>query len=232
MLANISKGTILYFTPVLMLTALLLSLFLYLAPTVMLHSQVALLTATPSSALMQPGSTKAVDGPSIFLGPLGSCSRPNNEAGLTCWFSENFWKYNILAPVLDSDRLEATVARYDAQSPQYFTWVEWDLGQCALALLKHYKDPESEVLSRTFYAVSAKLKYTQFASILQQALGKPVSFVSSQTTGMQEMDDMYAFQSEFGLYPDTAIPDPRLINLGVKFNTMEGFVQEIKGRYA
>ncbi|KAG1864166.1 hypothetical protein DFJ58DRAFT_772911 [Suillus subalutaceus] len=84
MLADISKGTILYFTPVLMLTALLLSLFSYLAPTVMLHGQVALLTVTPSSALTQPGSTKAVDGPSIFFGPLGSCSRPNNEAGLTC----------------------------------------------------------------------------------------------------------------------------------------------------
>lgn len=84
MLADISKGTILYLTPVLMLTALLLSLFSYLAPTVMLHSQVALLTVMPSSALTQPGSSQAVDGPSIFLGPLGSCSRPNNKAGLTC----------------------------------------------------------------------------------------------------------------------------------------------------
>lgn len=94
MLADISKGTILYFTPVLMLTALLLSLFSYLAPTVMLHSQVALLTVTPSSALTQPGSSKAVDGPSIFLGPLGSCSRPNNGAGLTCMPSSISPVYN------------------------------------------------------------------------------------------------------------------------------------------
>lgn len=149
----------------------------------------------------------------------------------TGWFSENLWKYNNLVPVPDSDRFELNVPRYDSQSPQYVTWVERDLGQCALALLKHYKDPESEVLSRTFYAVSAKLNYTQFASILQQALGKPVSFVSSTTTGMQELDDMYAFQSEFELYPHIAIPDPRLINLGVKFHTMEEFSQEIKGRY-
>ncbi|KAG1786837.1 uncharacterized protein HD556DRAFT_1539393 [Suillus plorans] len=140
------------------------------------------------------------------------------------------------------DRLELTVARYDAHTPQYFTWVERNLGQCALALLKHYKDPESEVLSRTFYAVSAKLNYTQFASsssresvdlifLLPSALGEPVSFVSSATTGMQEMDDMYDFLSEFGLYPDTVISDPRLINVGVKFHTMEGISQEIKGRY-
>lgn len=149
----------------------------------------------------------------------------------TGWFSENLWNYNVLVPVPESNCLELNVPRYDPQSPQYITWVERDLGQCALALLKHYKDPESEVLSCTFYAVSAKLNYTQFASILQQALGKPVSFVSSPTTGMQEMDDMYDFQSEFGLYPHTTIPDPRLINLGVNFHTMEEFSQEIKGRF-
>jgi len=150
----------------------------------------------------------------------------------TGWFAENLWNYNSLVPVPDSDGLKLTVPRYDPHSPQYITWVERDLGQCALALLKHYKDRESEVLSQTLCAVSAKLSYTQFTSILQQAFGKPVSFVSSQTCGMQELDDMYEFQSEFGLYPHTAIPDPRLVSLGVKFHTMEEFSQEIKNRYA
>jgi len=84
MLADISKSTTLYLTPVLMLASLLLVLFAYLAPAVMLHSQVSLLTVTPSSALTQPGSTQAVDGPSMLVGMLGSCSKPNNAAGLTC----------------------------------------------------------------------------------------------------------------------------------------------------
>jgi len=152
----------------------------------------------------------------------------------TGWFAENLWNYNNLVPAPDSTGLELTVPRYDPHSPQYITWVERDLGQCAVALLKQYEDCGSEVLSQTFYAVSAKLSYTRFASILQQALGKPVSFVSSQTTGMQELDDMYAFQSEFGLYPHTTIPDPRLVNLGVKFHTMEELSssQVIKSRYA
>lgn len=66
--------------------------------------------------------------------------------------------------------LELIVPRYDPHSPQYVTWVEKDLGQCAIALLKHYEDRGSEVLSHTFYAVSAKLSYTQFASILQQGM--------------------------------------------------------------
>ena len=81
-----------------------------------------------------------------------------------------FGSYDCLAPVRDSDGLKLTVPRSDPHFPQYFTWVERDLGQCALALLKHYKDCESEVLSQTFYAVSAKLSYTQFTSILQQGM--------------------------------------------------------------
>lgn len=55
-----------------MLTTILLTLFAYLAPVLMLHDQVALLTVSPSTALVQPGPSNGVDGPSLFLGPLGN----------------------------------------------------------------------------------------------------------------------------------------------------------------
>lgn len=71
MLADLSKASTLYLTPILMLTSLFLILFAYLAPVVMLHSQVSLLTVTPSSVLTQPGSNQAVDGPSMLIGMLG-----------------------------------------------------------------------------------------------------------------------------------------------------------------
>ncbi|KIJ61553.1 hypothetical protein HYDPIDRAFT_115710 [Hydnomerulius pinastri MD-312] len=150
----------------------------------------------------------------------------------TGWFSENTWNYYNLTRSSDSSSYELIVPKYDPSSAQYITWVERDLGQCALALLKHYKDSEADVLDETFYAVSEKMTYTQFASVLQKALGKPVRFVSADTCGMQELDDMYAFQSEFGLYPHATIPDPRLERLGVKFHSMEAFAEEeIKKRF-
>lgn len=68
MIAGLSKAVILYLAPLLMITALLLSIFAYLSPVVMLQDRVALLTVTP---LVQAGSTQSVDGPSIFLGVLG-----------------------------------------------------------------------------------------------------------------------------------------------------------------
>lgn len=70
MINGFSKFAVLYLAPLLMLTALFLSLFSFLAPSVMLHDRVALLTVLPSTALTNPQG-RAGDGPSLFLGSLG-----------------------------------------------------------------------------------------------------------------------------------------------------------------
>jgi hypothetical protein len=87
MIAALSKTVTLYLSPILGLTSLLLSLFAFLAPTLMLQGQVALLTVTPSDSLFIQAGAKGsgnVDGPTLFLGPLGSCSKPRNDAPLNC----------------------------------------------------------------------------------------------------------------------------------------------------
>jgi hypothetical protein len=72
MIAGLSKAVTLYLAPLLALTAILLSLFALLAPTLLLHDRVALLTVVPSTALIQTGSSTGVDGPSVFMGLLGA----------------------------------------------------------------------------------------------------------------------------------------------------------------
>ncbi|KIJ12333.1 hypothetical protein PAXINDRAFT_163925 [Paxillus involutus ATCC 200175] len=151
----------------------------------------------------------------------------------TGWFAENTVNFHSLTLSPDSSSYALTIPKYDPNTPQYVTWVERDLGQCVLALLKHYKDSSAGVLDETFYAVSDKLTYTEYAAVIEKALGKPVRFVSGPPSGMQELDEMYEFQSEFGMYPHTPIPDPRLERLGVKFNSMEAYAQEeLKKRFA
>jgi len=106
MMNGISKAIALYLAPVLALTATVLSLLAFLAPTLLLHDRVALVTVFPSTELSKPGSTQSVDGPSVFLGSLGkwilslcyfrevefwmvilgSCARPNNDAPVDCTF--------------------------------------------------------------------------------------------------------------------------------------------------
>lgn len=103
MIAGLSKAVTLYLSPLLGLTAVLLSLFSFLAPVLILQDRVALLTVTPSTSLIQTGPSDGVDGPSLFLGPLGkqrrlarqatvtnndsllgSCARVNNAASINC----------------------------------------------------------------------------------------------------------------------------------------------------
>jgi len=71
MMNGISKAIALYLAPVLALTATVLSLLAFLAPTLLLHDRVALVTVFPSTELSKSGSTQSVDGPSVFLGSLG-----------------------------------------------------------------------------------------------------------------------------------------------------------------
>ena len=72
-----------------MLASLFLILFAYLAPVVMLHSQVSLLTVTPSSVLTQPGSNEAVDGPSMLIGMLG-------RSPMLEWINRNSSNYRVM----------------------------------------------------------------------------------------------------------------------------------------
>ncbi|KAI8995599.1 hypothetical protein BD414DRAFT_479982 [Trametes punicea] len=84
MIAGLSKAINLYLAPVLSLTSLILILFAYLAPTIIFPTQVALLTVSPSLELTEAHSSQGIDGPSVFLGALGSCSRPNHDAAVNC----------------------------------------------------------------------------------------------------------------------------------------------------
>ncbi|KAF9651388.1 hypothetical protein BDM02DRAFT_3154396 [Thelephora ganbajun] len=84
MLNQLSNAVALYLAPILSLTAVLLTLFSYLSPAVMLHTQVSLLVVKPSLLLLPSPSKDKVDGPSVLLGPLGSCSRTNSTASINC----------------------------------------------------------------------------------------------------------------------------------------------------
>ena len=74
MIDNLSSAAALYLAPILSLTSFLMSLFVFLAPSVMLRKQVALLVVSPSSSLTSPNQAdpSSIDGPSLFLGLLGA----------------------------------------------------------------------------------------------------------------------------------------------------------------
>ena len=84
MIAVLSKAVTLYLSTLLSLTALLLAFFTYLAPVFLLADRVSLLAVVPSNILTSKNDSGNIDGTTLHIGALGSCSRPNNDASFSC----------------------------------------------------------------------------------------------------------------------------------------------------
>jgi hypothetical protein len=73
MIEGLAKAVALYLAPALSLTSLVLAILVFLAPSMVLHTDVSLLQVYPSSANLASGSASAhIDGPSVWLGVIGS----------------------------------------------------------------------------------------------------------------------------------------------------------------
>ncbi|KAI0029628.1 hypothetical protein K488DRAFT_80076 [Vararia minispora EC-137] len=111
MIAGLSKVITLYLAPVLALTSIILILLAFLSPVLLLQSRVALLVVSPSLSLTNPGTTSSVDGPTLFLGALGSCSRTSAAANVKCEPPSLSPKYDLSAlPNNAPDLLSAPTA--------------------------------------------------------------------------------------------------------------------------
>ncbi|KAJ7762873.1 hypothetical protein B0H14DRAFT_2539986 [Mycena olivaceomarginata] len=150
---------------------------------------------------------------------------------LTGWFAENLYKIGALQK--SDTGYTIPIAKYAPEDTQSMTWVSHDLGQAVVALLTNYTDASKGVLGKSYPVVSFRPTYPQFAEAIAKAIKKEVKFVALETAGLAEFDEMYLYQAKIGMYNDTPIPNPDLVALGVKFGTVEEFIQkEVVPRFA
>ncbi|KAK6980986.1 NmrA domain-containing protein, partial [Favolaschia claudopus] len=147
-------------------------------------------------------------------------------------FAENMWRYNVLKKT-PANSYQIAVPKFAPEDIQSMTWVGRGLGQAAVALLTNYQDPTKAVLGKRYPVISWRVRYPEFAAAIAKAIKKEVKFISLESAGNEEYDEMFAFQAKVGFYLDTPVPNPDLVALGVNFGTVEEFVErEIVPRYA
>ncbi|KAJ6592504.1 hypothetical protein B0H19DRAFT_1215325 [Mycena capillaripes] len=150
---------------------------------------------------------------------------------LTGWFLENLWKIGSLTKT--DTGYTIPIPKYGPEDEQAGTWVAHDLGISAVALLNNYSDASKGVLGKSYPVISARFTYTKFAAAIAAAIKKEVTFTPVETAGIVELDEMFLFQAKIGMYRSTPYPNPDLVALGVKFGTLEEFIQkEVVSRYA
>jgi len=155
-----------------------------------------------------------------------------NATVYTGWFAENFWNYEAIKKTPTGYTIP--VPKYDPTALQAVTWVARDLGPAVLALLKNYNVTGKSINGKTYPVIAAQISYTDMAKKISNALGGvEVTVTTPPTAGLEEIDEMFEYQSEIGLYRDTPVPNPDLVALGVKFSTFDELVQaELKKRFA
>jgi len=150
---------------------------------------------------------------------------------LTAWFAENLWNLGSLQKT--DTGYTIPVPKFGPDDVQSSTWVKHDFGAAAVALLSNYADPSKGIIGGSFPVVSMKFTYPQFAAAIAKAIKKQVTFSPIETAGMVELDEMFMYQAKFGMYTDTPVPNPALVKLGVKFGTLDAFIEsEIVPRFA
>ncbi|KAJ7496337.1 NAD(P)-binding protein [Mycena galericulata] len=150
---------------------------------------------------------------------------------LTGWFLENLWNFGALQKT--DTGYSIPVPKYGPNDKQSATWVARDLGRVVVALLANYADPAKGVLGKTYPVVSTTFTYPQLAAAIAKAIGKEVTFSTVESAGIDDIDEMFLFQSKIGMYKDTPVPNPALVALGVQFGSLEEFIKaEVVPRYA
>ncbi|KAJ6571262.1 NAD(P)-binding protein [Mycena capillaripes] len=147
----------------------------------------------------------------------------------TGYFADNLWRFALQKT--DTGYI-LPIPKYNATSTQTFTWVQ-DIGTAAAALLRNYTDPSKGVLGKAYPVVTSIMTYPEVAAKISAAIGKEVTFTPAETADLEELDVMYAYQADCGMYKDTPVPNPDLVALGATLGTMDDVIaKEIVPRYS
>ncbi|KAJ7716319.1 hypothetical protein B0H14DRAFT_2412923 [Mycena olivaceomarginata] len=146
-------------------------------------------------------------------------------------FLENYWKFNLLEKT--DTGFNVAVPHFSTTDRQAFTCIEQVVPATILTLLKNYTDPSKNISGKTYPLVNANISYAELAELTGKVLGVEVTFTTAPAIGIPAMDEMYKSHAEYnGLYTATPVPNPDLVALGVKFGTIQEFLEtEVKPQF-
>ncbi|KZV88801.1 NAD(P)-binding protein [Exidia glandulosa HHB12029] len=132
-------------------------------------------------------------------------------------------------PRVSDDRSEVTIpSRWVKGTIAVLSWTEHDLGQSGAAVLRAYAHGKvDEVNGKTFLVACARLPIEEYFKKVEAGLGRKVTVEWITHLGQPMRDAMYDMAYEFEWYKGMPVPDPGLIALGVKFGTVEEFVETV-----
>jgi uncharacterized protein YbjT (DUF2867 family) len=140
------------------------------------------------------------------------------------FFMDNWINFGSISKAKDGS-IEVHQPLLRPETKLGMVWVERDLGRTIIALLKNYRD-KPQILEKPIYCVSGQYSTADVVEEIQKQAGREARVVTLPTSGAKDLDEMYHYYNEWGVYRDVQIPHPRTTELGVTFSSLSEFVQE------
>ncbi|KAK6386290.1 hypothetical protein LTS17_001865 [Exophiala oligosperma] len=107
------------------------------------------------------------------------------------------------------------------------TWIERDLGPTVDAILKTYQTrPDLIGPCKEVYCVGGHHSTAEVAKEIQRQTGRETRIITAPHSGFDDLDVMYRYYNDYGLYNEFPVPTKETKDLGIKFHTLEKFVNE------
>lgn len=111
------------------------------------------------------------------------------------------------------------------KTPLTQTWIKKELGATVVAILENYKT-HPEFNHKTFHPCGFKASTNDMVAAIEKKAKVKVHITTPPTFGLKDVDDMFKFYDEFGLYPNETFPPKDHSDVGVKFYTLDEYIDE------
>jgi uncharacterized protein YbjT (DUF2867 family) len=140
------------------------------------------------------------------------------------FFMDNWINFASISRAQDG-AIEVHQAVLKPETKFGMVWTERDLGRTIIAILKNYQD-KPQMLGKPIYCVGGQYSIGDVVEEIKRQTGGEARMVGMPTTGAKDLDEMYGYYNEWGLYRDVQIPHPKTTELGLTFSSLSDFVRE------
>jgi uncharacterized protein YbjT (DUF2867 family) len=140
------------------------------------------------------------------------------------FYMDNWINFSSISNAQDG-AIEVYQPILKAETKLGMVWTERDLGRTIIGILKNYRD-KSDMLGKPIYCVGGQYSTGEVVEEIKRQTGRETRMVSTPTSGAKDLDDMYGYYNEWGVYWDVQIPHPKTTELGLAFSSLSDFVRE------
>lgn len=140
------------------------------------------------------------------------------------FFMDNWINFTSISKA-DDGSIEVHQPIVKPQTKLGMVWVKRDLGRTIIAILKNYQD-KPQILGKPIYCVGGQYSTEDVVEEIKRQTGRDARVITLPTSGAKDLDEMYHYYNEWGVYRDVQIPHPKTIELGVTFSSLSSFVRE------